>query len=44
MLKKVGQPPGTLVYTGDKTSEETKITIFEYDEHQYNQKEVKTVE
>jgi magnesium transporter len=43
-LKSVGQPPGTLVYTGDKISEETKITMIEYDEQQYFRKEVKTVD
>lgn len=44
LLKTVGQPPGTLIYTGDKPSEETRITIIEYDEQQYLLKEVKTVE
>ena len=43
-FKTVGQPPGTLVYTGDKISEETKIQIIEYDEQHYSRKEVKTVD
>ena len=44
LLKTVGQPPGTLIYTGDKPSEETGITIIEYDELQHIRKDVKTVE
>ncbi|WP_321329803.1 magnesium/cobalt transporter CorA [uncultured Ilyobacter sp.] len=31
-IKKVGVPPGTLVYTGDKTSEKINIEYFVYDE------------
>lgn len=28
--KKAGQPPGTLIYTGIKTSEKIEVTVFDY--------------
>lgn len=42
--KKAGLPPGTLIHIGDKKTEEVKITIMEYDETKFFEKEVKTVE
>ncbi len=42
--KKAGLPPGTLVHIGEKKTEEVKITVLEYDEARYIEKEVKTVE
>lgn len=33
--RKIGLPPGTLVYTGDKTDIDVKITYLEYDEGNY---------
>ncbi|KAF5412958.1 MAG: Cobalt/magnesium transport protein CorA [Candidatus Methanocomedens sp.] len=42
--KKVGLPPGALVHVGDEKTEEIRITIITYDEGQFQEKEVKTVE
>ncbi|MFX1530541.1 MAG: magnesium/cobalt transporter CorA [Promethearchaeota archaeon] len=41
--KKIGLPPGTLVYTGDKVKEITKIKVTEYTEDHYNYQEYKGV-
>jgi len=38
--QKVGLPPGTLVYTGEKVDEKVSITIIDYDEQHYQEKEV----
>lgn len=43
-LGKIGLPPGTPVYVGDRGDEEVKITILDYDESQIQEKEVKDVE
>ena len=42
--KKSGLPPGTLVHIGEKKTEEVKITIIDYDEIYFEEKEVKTIE
>ncbi|MHA2227360.1 MAG: magnesium/cobalt transporter CorA [Candidatus Hodarchaeales archaeon] len=42
--KKVGLPPGTPVFVGHRKTEETKITVLDYDEMNCEEKEVKTVE
>jgi len=42
--KKAGLPPGSLVYVGKKKMERAKITIIDYDEQSYQEKEAKTVE
>ncbi len=42
--KMVGLPPGTLVHIGEKRTGEVKITVIDYDEKQFQEKEVKTVE
>ena len=41
---KIGLPPGTLVHIGEKKTEEVRITIIAYDEVQFQEKEVETVE
>ena len=41
---KSGLPPGTLVHIGEKKMEEVKITIIDYDETHFQEKEVKTIE
>ncbi|MFX1505441.1 MAG: magnesium/cobalt transporter CorA [Promethearchaeota archaeon] len=41
---KVGLPPGTPILVGHKKIEEVEITVLEYDEQEYEEKEVKTVE
>jgi magnesium transporter len=42
--KKAGLPPGSLVHIGEKKVEEVKITIIDYDETHYQEKEAKTIE
>jgi len=42
--RKVGLPPGTLVQIEEKKAEKVKITIIDYDETQFQEKEVETVE
>jgi len=42
--KKAGLPPGTLTYLGEKKVEKVKINLIDYDETQFQEKEVKTVE
>ena len=42
--KRVTLPPGTLVYTGEKKTEDVRITIMDYDESQFQEKEVKKIE
>lgn len=44
LSKKAGLPPGTLVYVGKKRDEIVKITIIDYDEKHFEEKEVKKVE
>jgi magnesium transporter len=43
-LKRVGLPPGTLVHIGQKRAEKVRITRITFDEHSFEQKEVKTIE
>lgn len=42
--EKVGYPPGTLVYTGDKKKVDTKIKVIDYDEESYDFKEYSDIE
>jgi len=42
--KKVGLPPGTLVHIGEKKTEKARITIIDYDEVQFQEKEAQTIE
>lgn len=42
--EKAGLPPGTLVHIGEKMLEKAKITIIDYDETNFQEKEAKTVE
>jgi magnesium transporter len=42
--RKAGLPPGTLVFDGEHRLEKTRITIFDYDESRFQEKEVQTVE
>jgi len=39
--KKVGSPPGTLVYTGEKPKIKTKIKIIDYDSENFSIEEIK---
>ena len=42
--KKTGLPPGTLVHIGVQKTEKARITIIDYDEIHFEEKEAKTVE
>lgn len=42
--KKVGLPPGTLVYVGEKKVEPPKITVIDYDETTLNEKDANNIE
>ena len=42
--KKVGLPPGTVVYVGEEKSGEVKTRIIDYDDAHFEEKEVKEVE
>lgn len=43
-IRKVGLPPGTPVYVGEKKIEKVKISVIDYNETQFLEKEVKSVE
>jgi magnesium transporter len=42
--RKAGLPPGTLVHIGEKKTADVMISIIDYDEHQFEKSQVKTVE
>ena len=42
--KKAGLPPGALVHIGEKKTDKTRITIIDYDEAQFQEREVETAE
>ena len=42
--KKIGLPPGTLIHIGDKKTENVEITLINYDEAQYQEREIKKIE
>ncbi len=42
--KKAGLPPGTLVHIGEKRAGEIKITLIDYDEVNFQEREIKMVE
>ena len=42
--EKRGLPPGTLVHIGERKAEKVRITIIDYDETQFQEKEVETIE
>jgi magnesium transporter len=44
MSHAAGLPPGSLVHIGKKRDEKIRITIIDYDEDQFQEKEAKTVE
>ena len=41
--KKSGLPPGTLVHTGERKTEKTKITIIDYNDSEFQEKIVESV-
>lgn len=42
--KTIGLPPGTLVHIGEKKTEKVRITIIDYNEEQFQEKEIKNIE
>lgn len=42
--KKVGLPPGTLIYTGDKVKEKTKVKVTDYTEDRFNFQEFSDIQ
>jgi magnesium transporter len=42
--EKAGLPPGSLVHIGEKKAETPKITIMDYDETHFQEKEIKMIE
>lgn len=42
--KKIGLPPGTMVYVGEKKVEKVKISLIDYDKDNFEMKELKSVE
>ena len=42
--KKAGLPPGSVVFVGEQKVEEIRITIIDYDESQYEEREVNNIE
>jgi magnesium transporter len=42
--KKAGLPPGTLVHIGEQKAEEVRITVIEYDEAHFQEREIETVQ
>lgn len=42
--KKTGLPPGTLIHIGDKKTENVGMTLINYDEAQYKEREIKKIE
>ena len=43
-MKKSGLPPGTLVYVGEKQVENVKISYLDYDEQNFQEKQVSNIE
>jgi len=42
--KKAGLPPGTLVHIGEKRAEKIRITLIDYDERNFQERPVETIE
>jgi magnesium transporter len=40
---KIGLPAGSLIHVGEKLADKTKITVIEYDEHQFKEREFVTI-
>ncbi|UCD05926.1 MAG: magnesium/cobalt transporter CorA [candidate division WOR-3 bacterium] len=43
-IRKAGLPPGTLVHVGDRKTEAVKITVIDYDESNFEQKDITKIE
>jgi len=42
--KTAGLPPGTLIHVGERKTEEVRITFMDYDEHDFQEKQVSNIE
>ena len=42
--KTAGLPPGTLVHVGERKTEKVRITFMDYDEHDFQEKQVSNIE
>ena len=42
--KKAGQPPGTLIYTGKKTSGKVIVTVYDYTNESFDEQEITNLE
>ncbi|MCK5216222.1 MAG: magnesium/cobalt transporter CorA [Methanosarcinales archaeon] len=42
--EKVGLPPGTIVHIGERKAQKHRITIIDYDETQFQERELETIE
>lgn len=42
--KKIGLPPGTLIHVGEKKAEEVKITVIDYNEGHFAQRQITSIE
>jgi len=42
--KKIGLPPGSIVYIGEQKVEKVKITVYEYDENDFETYEIKSAD
>ena len=42
--KKAGLPPGTLVHVGEKKVESVRITLMDYDEQHFEEKQLDAIE
>ena len=42
--KKAGLPPGTLIHIGEKKAETVRITLIDYDEQNFQERQVKKIE
>ncbi len=40
---KAGLPPGTLIHIGEKKTEQPRITLIDYDERHFEEREIKTI-
>jgi magnesium transporter len=44
LIRKTGAPPGTLVFTGEQKLEKTRITVIEYDEATYSERDEEDID
>jgi len=42
--RKIGLPPGTPIFVGERKAERVRITILDYDEAHFQEREVREIE